>query len=142
MRRAFSAADRPPASPADGWRKVKTYSATLNEQKIPEQLTWMWYQTTFKTPKALPKGPLTLWFMEPDGNAASLWLDGEPLAQLEKIKARQPLDVDLTGRLKADTEYVLTVKLHHQRISELMLGGLLRPVMIFSGALPPPEPTK
>ena len=131
-----------PASPADGWRKVKTYSATLNEQKIPEQLTWMWYQTTFKTPKALPKGPLTLWFMEPDGNAASLWLDGEPLAQLEKIKARQPLDVDLTGRLKADTEYVLTVKLHHQRISELMLGGLLRPVMIFSGALPPPESAK
>lgn len=126
------------ASEANGWRKVRTYSATLNEQQIPEQLTWMWYQTTVRTPRAVPEGPLALWFMEPDGNAMSVWLNGEPVAQMAKIKSRQPLDVDLTGRLKPDTEYVVTVKLHHQRISELMLGGLLRPVMVYSGALPPP----
>jgi hypothetical protein len=132
------------AAEADGWQKVKTYSATLNEQKIPEQLTWMWYQTTIKTPKTLPDGPLTLWFMEPDGNEMSVWLDGQPLAQSGYIKSRQPLDVDITGKLKADTEHTVTLKLYHRRISELLLGGLLRPAMIYSGAapLPPPAPDK
>lgn len=129
------------ATEADGWKKVKTYSATLNEQKIPEQLTWMWYQTTIKTPKTLPEGPLTLWFMEPDGNQIKVWLNGEPvMADTIDIKSRQPLDIDLTGKLKADTEYVVSIKLWHRRISELMLGGLLRPVMIYSGALPPAPP--
>jgi hypothetical protein len=57
---------------------------------------------------------------------------------LPKIRSRQPLDVDLGNRLKPDTEYVVTVKLRHNWISELMLGGLLRPVMIYAGGVPPP----
>jgi hypothetical protein len=122
------------------WQKVKTYSATLNEQQIPEQLTWMWYRTTIKTPKTLPEGPLTLWFMEPDGNQMKVWLNGEPVAEVADIKSRQPYDLDLTGKIKPDTEYVVTVKLWHRRISELMLGGLLRPVMIYSGGIPVPAP--
>lgn len=119
-----------------GWTTVKTYSMTLNQQKIPEQLRWMWYRTTFRTPKTLPEGPLTMWFMEPDGNEMKVWLNGEPVAESASIKSRQPYDLDVTGRLKPDTEYVVTVKLWHRRISELMLGGLLRPVMIYSGGVP------
>lgn len=125
-------------APMDGadWKTVKTYSATLNEQHIPEQLRWMWYRTTIKTPKTLPEGKLTLWFMEPDGNAMKVWLNGEPVADEGAVKARQPYDLDITGKVKPDTEYVVTLKLHHRRISELMLGGLLRPVMIYSGGIP------
>ncbi len=122
------------------WKKVKTYSATLNEQQIPEQLTWMWYRTTIKTPKTLPEGPLALWLMEPDGNQLKVWLNGEPVMETADIKSRQPYDLDLTGKLKPDTEYVVSIRLWHKRISELMLGGLLRPVMIYSGAIPPPPP--
>jgi hypothetical protein len=118
------------------WKTVKTYSATLNEQKVPEQLRWMWYRTTIRTPKTLPEGPLTLWFMEPDGNEMKVWLNGEPVAETAGIKSRQPYDLDVTGKLKPDTEYVVTLKLYHRRISELMLGGLLRPVMIYSGGIP------
>ena len=129
----------PVAEDADGWLKVRTYSSPLNEQKIPEQLTWMWYQTKFRTPKDMPAGPLTLWFMEPDGNAIKVWLDGKPVTEAAlDIRSRNPLDLDLGKRLQADAEYVLTVKLHHRRISELMLGGLLRPVMIYSGGIPQP----
>lgn len=132
------------AEDADGWLKVRTYSATLTEQNVMERLMWMWYQTTFRTPKDLPPGPHTLWFMEPDGNAIKVWLDGGLVTDTElTIRARQPLDIDLGSRLKPDTEHVLTVKLHHRRISELMLGGILRPVMIYSGGIPtPPAPAK
>ena len=126
------------AEGAEGWQKVKTYTATLNEQQVPEQLTWMWYQTTFRTPKNLPAGPLTLWFMEPDGNEIKVWLNGQPVYELQKIRSRQPLDVDLGNRLQPDTDYVVTVKLHHNWISELMLGGILRPVMVYAGGIPIP----
>ena len=122
------------------WLTVKTYTASLSEQQVPEQLTWMWYRTTFRTPKNLPAGPLTLWFMEPDGNEMSAWLNGEPLGQAGYIKARSPLDVDLTGKLQPDKVYTLALKLYHRRISDLNLGGLLRPVMIYSGAIPQPPP--
>jgi hypothetical protein len=122
------------------WKKVKTYTATLTEQGIPEQLTWMWYRTTIRTPKTLPEGPLTLWFMEPDGNQIKVWLNGEPAGEVADIKSRQPYDLDLTGKLKADTDYVVTVKLWHRRISELMLGGFLRPIMIYAGGIPVPPP--
>lgn len=119
------------------WREVRTYSDTLDSQGIPEQLTWMWYQTKFRTPNNLPEGSMTLWFMEPDGNAIKVWVDGEPVTtESMDIRSRQPLDIDLGTRLKPDNEYVLTVKLHHRRISELMLGGILRPVMIYSGGVP------
>lgn len=121
----------------EGWRQVRTYTDTLDSQGIPEQLTWMWYQTKFRTPKKLAGGPMTLWFMEPDGNAVKVWLDGEPVTPAAiDIRSRQPLDIDLGSRLKPNTEYVLTVKLHHRRISELMLGGIIRPVMIYSGGMP------
>jgi hypothetical protein len=126
----------------EGWTKVKTYSATLNEQKIPEQLTWMWYRTTIRTPKKLPDGPLHLFFMEPDANDMKIWLNGELAADLTSgIKSRQPLDVDLTGKLKPDQEIQVTIRMWHRRISELALGGLLKPVMLYSGGVPvPPAP--
>lgn len=131
----------PVAEDAEGWQKVKTYSATLNEQQIPEQLTWMWYQTSFRTPKNMPDGATTLWFMEPDGNEIKVWLNGEVIMEEGKIRSRQPLDIELGNRLKPDTEYVVTLKLHHNWISELMLGGILRPVMVYSGT-PPAPPAK
>lgn len=124
----------------EGWQKVKTYSATLNEQKIPEQHTYMWYRSTIRTPKKLPDGPLHLFFMEPDANDMKVWLNGELAADLTSgIKARQPLDIDVTGKLKPDQDLQITIRMWHKRISELALGGLLKPVMLYSGPVPEPE---
>lgn len=119
------------------WTKVRTYTSTLSDQGVPEELTWMWYRVKIRTPKDLPAGTLTLWFMEPDANEIAVWVDGRPVGEPRSIRARQPLDVEVTGSLKPDTEHVFTVKMHHRRISELKLGGILRPVMIYSGS--PPE---
>ncbi|NLC80740.1 MAG: hypothetical protein GX748_06105, partial [Lentisphaerae bacterium] len=78
--------------------------------------------------------------MEPDGNEIKVWLNGQSVCELQKIRSRQPLDVDLGSRLKPDTDCVVTVKLRHNWISELMLGGILRPVMIYAGGIPVPPP--
>ena len=128
-----------PDAAADGWRKVKTYSATLNEQKIPEQLTWMWYRTRLRAPDALPAGPLHLWFGEVDGSPTKVWLNGELVGEF--AGARKPSEVEVTGKLLAGKENLVVVRTGHLSISELMLGGIVRPVMLYAG--PRPElPTK
>jgi len=125
---------------AEGWRRVKTYSATLNEQGIPEQLTWMWYRTRFEAPAKLPDGPLHLWFAEVDGSPTKVYLNSEFVGEF--TGSRRPNEVEISGKLRAGKENVVAFKTGHLGISELMLGGLLKPVMVYSGPRPGPPPKK
>lgn len=125
-----------PDATADGWRNVKTYSATLNEQKVPEELTWMWYRTRFTAPADTPPGPLHLWFAEIDGRAMKVFLNGEALGECQG--GRRPHEVAVTGKLVPGKEHTVAVRIDHSRISELMLGGIIKPVMIYAGSKPPP----
>lgn len=118
----------------EGWQAVRTYTATLDEQGIPEQLTWMWYRTAFEAPAELPAGPLHLWFGEVDGRPTTVWLNGEPVGEL--AGARRPGDVEVTGKVLAGRRNVVAVRTNHDKISELKLGGILRPVMLYSGPNP------
>lgn len=113
----------------EGWRRVLTYSATLNEQGVPEELTWMWYRTAFTAPQELPPGPVHLWFAEIDGREGRVFLNGEPVGSFRG--SRQPHEVEITGKLLAGRENVVAVKIDHRRISELMLGGIIKPVLIY-----------
>ena len=122
------------AAAPDGWRKVRTYSATLNEQKIPEQLTWMWYRVRLEAPAQLPAGPLHLWFGEVDGSPTKVYLNGEPVGEF--TGSRKPSEVELTGKLRAGKENLLVVRTGHLGISELMLGGIVRPALLYSGSKP------
>lgn len=128
---------RPEASP-EGWRRVRTHSATLNEQGVPEELTWMWYRTSFTAPADLPDGPLHLWFAEIDGKDVKVFLDGEFVGGFPG--ARRPGEVEVTGRLRAGQEHHVAVRIDHRRITELMLGGILQPVMVYAGPRPEPPP--
>lgn len=120
------------------WRPVRTYTATLDEQKVPEQLTWMWYRTTFAAPKELPPGPLALWFGEVDGRPTTVWINGEPAGEF--TGARKPGEVDVTGKVLAGRDNVVVIRTNHDKISELKLGGILRPVMLYAGPKPEPPP--
>jgi len=126
------------AAAPEGWRRVRTYSATLNEQQIPEQLTWMWYRVRLEAPARLPEGPLHLWFGEVDGSPTKVYLNGELVGEF--TGARTPSDVEVTGKLLPGKENLLVVKTGHLSISELMLGGIVRPVMLYSGGKPAPPP--
>lgn len=118
----------------EGWRRVRTYSATLDEQGVPETLTWLWYRTRFPVPPDLPEGHLHIWFGEIDGNGGKVFLNGEHVGDLRG--GRRPEELDIAGRLLAGKENVVAVKIDHRRISELHLGGILRPVMIYAGPWP------
>lgn len=127
-----------PGAATDGWRKVKTYSGTLSQQGIAEELTFLWYRASFTAPAQLPNGPLTLWFAEIDGRATKVFLNGEQIAEF--AKGRVPNEVDVTGKLIPGKENVVAVKIDHRSITELLLGGIIKPVMIYSGRPAAPEP--
>jgi hypothetical protein len=127
-----------PGATAEGWRKVNTCSATLSQQGIPEELTYLWYRVAFTPPAQLPQGPLTLWFAEIDGRPTKVFLNGEQIAEF--AKGRIPNEVEVTGKLIPGRENVIAVKIDHRSITELLLGGIIKPVMIYSGQPPAPEP--
>ena len=114
-----------------GWQKVKTYSATLGEQGVEEQLTWMWYWTSFQAPARLPDGPIHMWFAETDARGVKVWLNGQDVGGF--AGKRQPGEVDITGKLRPGRQNVVAVRIDHSSISELMLGGIIKPVMVYSG---------
>ncbi len=117
-----------------GWQKVKTYSATLAEQGIGEVLTWMWYRTEFQVPDVPAGRKLLLWFAEVDGKPTRVFLNGELIG--ETSNSRKPFEMEVTGKLRKGRN-VLAVKIDHRRISELVLGGIIKPVMVYSS--PPAE---
>ena len=120
----------------EGWQPVKTYSAMLNEQGIEEELTWLWYVTEFDVPK-LPKDErLALWIGEIDGVWTRVFINGELVG--EGKARRSPMEVEATGKLRQGKNTV-AIKIDHSRISELKLGGILKPAMIYAGPRVPEE---
>lgn len=121
------------------WRLVKTHSATLSQQGLSEN-TVLWYRTTFRAPAS---DKLALVFPEVDGTV-SVYVNGKE-APLEPILAvaakkgakappvgvprRAPFRAALAGLVKAG-ENVVAVRCDNRKISELFLGGILRPVML------------
>ena len=100
---------RAPAAPAEGWRRVKTYSATLNEQSVPEQLTRMWYRTLLRTPAGLPQGPLHLWSGAVDGSPTKVYVNGNFVGEFSG--SRRPNEIEITGKLAVSSTPVKTVTL-------------------------------
>jgi Domain of unknown function (DUF4838)/Beta-galactosidase jelly roll domain len=127
------------------WKLAATYSATLSCQGLRENSV-LWYRTTFRAPDA--KGKYALLFPEVDG-LVTVYVNGkelEPTAVLpapaRKKKAaagapavprRAPFEVDVMSALR-DGENVVAVRVDNRRISELFLGGLLRPVVLVQKA--------
>lgn len=119
-------------SASDGWQPVKTYSSTLEEQGIAEQMTFMWYSVDVNL-QTLPQGKLFLWFSDVDG-AAKVWVNGKVAG--EGAKAREPFDVDVSRLMKAGANHI-AVRVDHSRLTELALGGILGPAIIYSAPQPP-----
>jgi len=141
------------------WSVVKTYSKTLRDQGQPERLTWMWYRTTFEVPKKHRR--LRLAFMEIDG-ATQYYVNGkkvlmedldfpywEPDTKRAKeagtkevwSRSRKPTLVDVTDHVKPGKNDV-AVHVDHTHITEIFLGGIVRPVYLFDvpGKLHEEEP--
>jgi len=110
------------------WQKVKTYSATLLQQSIPEQQTIMWYRTRFDL-RATPER-LVLWFAEVDGDVR-VFVNGVEVGK--SAQRRKPFIVDIAQAACAG-ENVVAVRVDHRQTTELYLGGILRPVALMQAA--------
>jgi len=106
------------------WREVATYGNPLDAQGLPDRQTIMWYRTTFSCPQRVRKP--ALFFTEVDGDAV-VYVNGRPVGGSEK--KRVPFTVDVSGALQPG-ENVVAVRVDHRNITELFLGGIIRPVLL------------
>lgn len=113
-----------PDAPSAGWRPVRTFTSTIEEQGIEERMTFMWYSTRVNVDKT--GAGLVLWFSDVDGKS-KVWVNGK----LAGEGAPGNFDIDLRGLLKPGPNSI-TVRVDHSRISDLALGGILGPAFIYS----------
>jgi hypothetical protein len=106
------------------WTEVATYSDTLDAQGLPDRQTVMWYRVAIDVPDAGRKP--TLFFAEVDGDAR-VWVNGREVGASEK--KRTPFSVDVSGAVKAGRN-TIAVRVDHSNITDLYLGGILRPVLL------------
>ncbi|HKA07505.1 MAG TPA: DUF4838 domain-containing protein [Gemmataceae bacterium] len=122
------------------WRKAATHSATLSGQGLREN-TILWYRTTFRAPEKHDR--LTLLFPEVDG-LVTVYVNGKALeptpvlaappkkkakADAPAVPRRAPFEVDVTNSLR-EGDNLIAVRVDNRKISELFLGGILRPVIL------------
>jgi hypothetical protein len=116
------------------WTQVATYSKTLNAQGLPDTKAILWYRTSITCPTG-PTSPtrqtrkISLFFTEVDGQAVSVYVNGNEAASLDKEARRKPFEVDVTYVLKPGPN-VIAIKVDHRKITELSLGGIVRPILI------------
>ncbi len=123
------------------WKDVATYSSTLNAQGLPDVKSIMWYRTSIDVPRGHgpparsqdppPRGPggLTLFFTEVDGQSVAVYLNGKEVVSLGSEARRKPFEVDITGAA-VPGQNTLSLRIDHSRITELFLGGIVRPILL------------
>jgi hypothetical protein len=113
------------------WQDVATYGNTLNAQGLPDTKSIMWYRTAMNVSSR--HGKLTLFFTEVDGQAVTVYVNGVEVAALEREARRKPFEVDVTDAVKSGRNAV-AIRVDHRRITELFLGGIVRPVLLIGKA--------
>jgi len=115
------------------WKLVATYGKTLSAQGLPDTKSIMWYRTSINAPAA--QGRLSLFFTEVDGQAVTVYINGNEAASLDKEARRKPFEVDVTDVLKPGPN-VVAIKVDHRKITELCLGGIVRPILLIEKTQP------
>ena len=105
------------------WKSVATYSTTLDAQRLPDRKTVMWYRCHAAVPEK--HGKLSLFCTEIDGNA-TVYVNGREVGTGKK---RAPLEVDISAAARPG-DNVVAIRADHSRITELFLGGIIRPVLL------------
>lgn len=133
----------------DEWPLVATFNTTLDAQGFDKNAV-MWYRTKFTAPAK--RGKLALFFGEVDGKS-EVYVNGQKVAVPEQYqqakkpgaavttsaggkpvregmaKPRAPFEVDVTPVVK-DGENLVALRVDHTTITDLALGGILRPVLL------------
>ncbi|MBN2473291.1 MAG: DUF4838 domain-containing protein [Pirellulales bacterium] len=112
------------------WTDVATYGSPLDAQGVADRQTILWYRTRFELPKPSEGDRLMLFFTEVDGDAI-VYLNGREVGRSQS--KRKPFSVDVTA-VAVEGKNMVAVRVDHSRITELFLGGILRPVLLVASA--------
>jgi len=135
----------------DAWPLVATFNTTLDAQGYDKN-TVLWYRTRFTVPEK-HAARLSLFFGEVDGRS-EVYVNGQKVAIPEQYQSakkpgavataadpgvkppreglarpRAPFEVDVTGAVHPG-ENVVALRADHSTITDLALGGILRPVLL------------
>jgi len=116
------------------WARAATYSKTLDAQGL-DRKTILWYRTSFDVPQGA--GKLSLFFAEVDGwsevyvNGKRIAAASQPAQPLREGQARPraSFEVDISEAVRPGRN-VVALRVDHSKITELFLGGILRPVLL------------
>ena len=133
----------------DAWLLVATFNTTLDAQGHDKNAV-LWYRTKITVPEKHKN--LALFFGEVDGKS-EVYVNGEKIAVPEKYqgakkpgatiasgslpareglaKPRSPFEVDVTAAMRTG-ENVIALRVDHTQITDLSLGGILRPVLLIA----------
>jgi hypothetical protein len=123
------------------WPVIRTRDITLDAQGFDKN-TVHWFRTRFQVPGK--HGSLALFFGEIDG-ATEVFVNGTKIAvppnpadkkppeREGQAKPRTPFEVDITAAARPG-ENTVALRVDHTKITDLSLGGILRPVLLIEKA--------
>jgi beta-galactosidase/beta-glucuronidase len=95
---------------------------------LEDRQTIMWYRTAFRLDGKSEAKRLVLFFTEVDGTA-TVYVNGRKVGGCQD--RRTPFSVDVSESMTRGKN-VVAVRVDHSKITDLFLGGILRPVLLVS----------
>ena len=113
------------------WLRLKTYSASLDENGFPFFRGLIWYRHSFELPRA-GKGAraLKLWLGGVDSET-HVWVNGKDLGK-HAVGNFGPLEIDVTDALDRDGTNTIVIAVDNTYVNELGTGGIVRPALIYA----------
>lgn len=113
-----------------GWKPMRTFSATLDEQGLPLFRGVLWYRHEFELPPdAQREATYRLWFGGVDSRV-HVWLNGQDVAEAFAGSFR-PVEFDITAPLKPTGRNELLISVDNTFPNDIGTGGIIRPVVIY-----------
>lgn len=120
-----------PGAGLGNWTRLRTYSASLDEQGQPFFRGQVWYRHEFELPAEGQKAKtLKLWLGGTDDEVHA-YLNGKDLG-VQSPGNFGPSEFDLTAAVNRTGRNVLVLSIDNSGITELGTGGLVRPALIFA----------
>jgi hypothetical protein len=120
-----------PDAGTGNWTRLRTYSASLDEQGQPFFRGLVWYRHEFELPAAgRPAKALKLWFGGTD-DGVHVYLNGKDVGT-QAPGNFGPAEFDITAAVNRTGKNVLVVAVDNSGITELGTGGLVRPALIYA----------
>jgi hypothetical protein len=120
-----------PDAGTGNWTRLRTYSASLDEQGQPFFRGLVWYRHAFELPEAGRQAKaLKLWFGGTD-DGVHVYLNGKDLGA-QAPGNFGPSEFDITAAVNRAGQNVLVVAVDNSGITELGTGGMVRPALVFA----------